>query len=1276
MWAAMAVFVFGCEQTEETGMSEAAYPDIGIGCSLVRSSADEWTVSCPSPDIDGAMDPVIPDAGAPPPDAAPPPPDATPMEPDAAPPVPDAAPPAPDAAAPEPDAAPPELDAGPVVCEPALTLTARSTAAQPYNLIQLMAEGGTGAWHFELVEDNSGALVNARTGAYLAGTELGTTDRIRLTDTGCEGQAEFSIRVVSQMQVTPTVPLVEPEGGFTVAVSEGSGSFEFELVRDESGASLEGAEYRAGPELGSDMIRVEDMETGQRETIVITIVPDVQIEASPAVLYIPTGSSAKLNVQGGTGVYELEHPPALQSDGWRVWSDTPGTYAVTVHDRFSDETTSMTVSIVASLRGETDPINDFHMSNRIVNAGDLNGDGVDDFVIGRGQSDGAADNGGGVFVFLSEDGGFPAEASQQFLGTNRDDRLGRGLAVADINGDSLPDLIYGGRFLDLGSINSGGVMIHLGQPGGLFDEAPSTVIAGSQNDAQSGTSIAVCDFNGDGRPDIAIGAMSLEDRETQPVQYNQGAVTIHLGYEDGFLNRPDAVSLGVRPTENGEWVAQSMELGHELVAADFNGDGLCDVAVTAISWNFRQRNGTVYVYAGQAPTELSPGGVTSEPVIWYTTSEEPDETRRFGHRLAAGDLDGDGAAELIVGQPEYRVENPWLGGVAVFAGGDFPAPGTPTMQTLDDAVWRHTGNNWDQFGYDVSVADVNDDGRPDLVTTAMYSDAPDGRWDAGHIYVFTTDDAGALSAEPMLQVEGVEAARQMGESARYLGDVNGDGAPDFVTYSNRGGTDWFHVGRPLLMLSGEEGTYAETPLNMPWTATAGRFGWGVSLPGDVNGDGFQDAFVTSPHASYDAVFAGKVFFYPGTENGLDPEAQLLPRFAEHTAWDFVKKVEGVGDFDGDGHRDFVVLISHDERPDPLGERFAAPDGACPARVNDQGGAYIFLGGPEKFDLEPDFVFWGSGAGDAPEIISGDYDFNGDGLKDFAIGNHRRDVAAGGDGGSMMVVTGRPDPTPDQITVICEPFSQISGPLGRYQLGFSAAMMDDINGDGCDEVAIGVRLDETNGLRNQGAVYILYGHGGESCFAEQHVVRIARGQPWGQMGWSITTGDVDDDGLTDIAVGTPYELVAEARRGAVWIIPGTTLETYEPLPVAADQEREPFWIENVDAQWLIPGVEQNGEAGRGVQIIGGLVAMASLREFVDDTPEVGTVRLYRTGPDGGMAGEPVAILVGETARPGSQLGESMSASPDGTKLLVGAFRGSGNGRDNGSAYLLDLSILSP
>ena len=114
-------------------------------------------------------------------------------------------------------------------------------------------------------------------------------------------------------------------------------------------------------------------------------------------------------------------------------------------DRNADRHADFTVSVIGSLQAESRPLNDRSPSERIKNAGDLNGDGMDDFVLAQSESDAGAVNGGLVLLYLSEDGSYAPEPAQVFVSESRGDELGRGIDLADVNGDGLTDLLYGLR---------------------------------------------------------------------------------------------------------------------------------------------------------------------------------------------------------------------------------------------------------------------------------------------------------------------------------------------------------------------------------------------------------------------------------------------------------------------------------------------------------------------------------------------------------------------------------------------------------------------------------------------------------------------------------------------------------------------------------------------------------------------------------------------------------------------------------------------------------------
>ena len=462
-------------------------------------------------------------------------------------------------------------------------------------------------------------------------------------------------------------------------------------------------------------------------------------------------------------------------------------------------------------------------------------------------------------------------------------------------------------------------------------------------------------------------------------------------------------------------------------------------------------------------------------------------------------------------------------------------------------------------------------------------------------------------------------------------------------------------------------------------SSSGRFGTDVALVGDVDGDGFGDAFVTMMQAAHPdvGIRSGELWFYRGNADGIARDGERVPAFPGHTAWDFLRGVQGIGDFNGDGHPDFAVLISNDERPREVNETYAFEE-PCVPQHNDQGGTYIFLGGPGIFDFNPDFVYWGAAPGELPEVLVGDFDINGDAISDIALGAWRRDREGRGDTGVATLITGRADPHPDRITVICTPSHEHYGTGQGDHLGFALSSVSDLDGDGCDELAVGARLRAEDGRRNMGTVRVMYGFGPTCISPTPRFIRLLQGEPWIQMGTAIAAGDVDGDGLDDLAIGSPYARHENEGRGGVWVIPGRFLAGITPQPWEDAQNAPGQWPDESYGNRFLHGYSQGGEAGRGVFIANGLIGVTEINDFVTDVATVSTVRLYGVAGDGTLDHTPRALVIGETQRPGSRLGEhiGISVGPANQQVMLGASRGSGTSRDNGSAYLLDLSVIPP
>lgn len=408
----------------------------------------------------------------------------------------------------------------------------------------------------------------------------------------------------------------------------------------------------------------------------------------------------------------------------------------------------------------------------------------------------------------------PPDVAWSVAGEGIRNRFGYAVATAgDVNGDGYDDVIVGA---DQYKQFTGRAYVYAGGPGGL-DADPLFVASGEDVNNHFGYAVAAAgDVNADGYGDVIVGAYHYGNF--------RGRAYVYAGGASGPGDTPLTVVTGEAPdTYFGRAVG---------TAGDVDDDGYADVIVGAQAYD--RSAGRAYVYAGGAD------GLTKAP-IWVATGETSSSA--FGESVGtAGDVNGDGYADLIVGAHGYAQGT---GRATIYAGG----PLGPDASPLFVATGAGKG---DRFGFAVATAgDVNGDGYADVVVGA-YGAADD----AGRAYVYA-GGPGGLVAEPLFIAKGSVAGGWFGRSVGTAGDLNADGYADLVVGapSVEG-----RRGQVILYAGGADGLDPTPVVIRTGDASPTWFGKAAGSGGDVNGDGYADLIVGAyGYASW----TGRVTLYLG-----------------------------------------------------------------------------------------------------------------------------------------------------------------------------------------------------------------------------------------------------------------------------------------------------------------------------------------------------------------------------------------------------------------------------
>lgn len=452
---------------------------------------------------------------------------------------------------------------------------------------------------------------------------------------------------------------------------------------------------------------------------------------------------------------------------------------------------------------------------------------------------------------------------------------------------------------------------------------------------------------------------------------------------------------------------------------------------------------------------------------------------QFGGAVATGDFNGDGFGDVLVGAPSENVGSASsAGGFNVIYGGSVGLD-TPDNASFTQANLPGRAEAGDLLGLAVAAGDFNNDG---------FDDAAIGAPGEG---------IGSLHAAGVVYIVSGSASGLTASGAEYLSQSG-----------------------PMAGASEADD----------------KFGSALAV-GDVNGDGFADLAIAAVHEDIgSAVDAGAVTVVLGSAAGLNPvNSTLVSQFGPVASVaetdDAFGTAVAFGDFDADGFDDLVVGVPYED----VGS------------LSDSGVVHVIPGSGQGLDIGRNVALSQAGSiAGAPEredyfgrsLATGDFD--GDGFADLVVGAPGEDVGSILGAGAVNLLFGSASGIGALRNVA---FSQ-NGPVGGvsetndfFGRALTAA---DFNGDGTDDVAIGVPGETVFGNVSAGAVTTLYGEsffGLSTAGSEQFSARGAvAGQPTAneELGASLSGADFDNDGSADLVYGIPG---AQDRAGNIGILYG-------------------------------------------------------------------------------------------------------------------------------------------